>query len=47
MNVTELLNKLAIVPDVEIVIALLPEMLGKVPTQANTRLEWGTRDQAA
>ena len=47
MNVTEFLHKLAIVPDVEIVIALLPEMLGKVPTQANTGLEWGTRDQAA
>ena len=47
MDITKLLHKLAIIPDVEIVIALLPEMLGKVPTQANSGLEWGTRDQAA
>jgi hypothetical protein len=45
VDITKLLHKLAIVPDVEIVIALLPEMLGKVPTQANSGLEWGTRDQ--
>jgi len=54
VDVTEFLHKLAIVADVEIVIAFLPEMLGEVPTQANTGLEWGTlatrrgtRDQAA
>ena len=50
MDVTEFLHKLAIVADVEIVITLLPEMLGNVPTQAKRRLEWatrlGTHDQA-
>jgi hypothetical protein len=44
VDITKLLHKLTIVPDVEIVIALLPEMLGKIPTQANSGLEWGTRD---
>ena len=42
MDVTEFLDKLGIVPDVEIVITLLPEMVGKFPTQAKTGLEWGT-----
>jgi len=48
MDVAELLHELAIVADVEIVVTLLPEMLGrvvthaKVPTQAKRRLEWGT-----
>ena len=43
MDVTEFLHKLGMVADVEIVITLLPEMVGKFPTQANTGLEWGTR----
>jgi hypothetical protein len=48
MDVTELLHELVIVADVEIVIALLPEMQGRIfthakgPTQAKRRLEWGT-----
>lgn len=44
MDVTELLYKLAVVPHIEVVITLLPEMVVKVPTQAKTRLEWGTLD---
>jgi hypothetical protein len=39
MDVAEFLNKLWIVPDVEIVITLLPEVLGNGPTQAKSRLE--------
>ena len=40
MDVTQLLDKLLVIADVEIVVTLLPEMLS--PTQANTGLEWAT-----
>ena len=42
MDVTKFLNELVIAANIVIVIALLPEMLGRVPTQAKTGLEWGT-----
>ena len=51
MNVSKLLHELLIIPDVEVVIALLPEMLGSPiktlgwPTQACFWLEWETLKQ--
>jgi hypothetical protein len=53
VDVTEFLQELVMVAYVEIVITLLPEMLGRIfshakgSTQAKGRLEWGTVDQAA
>ena len=44
MDVAELLHELLVIADVEIVVALLPEVLGDSPTQAKGRLEWGTHD---
>src|SRR6266496_4248031 len=40
MNIAQLLHKLWVIPNVEIVVPLLPEML--FPTQAKIGLEWAT-----
>ena len=40
MNVSQLLDELWIVPDIEVVVALLPEVA--TPIQAKSRLEWAT-----
>jgi hypothetical protein len=40
MDIAQLLHKLRVIANVEIVVPLLPEML--FPTQAKTRLEWAT-----
>jgi len=42
MNVAKLFDELVMIANVEIVIALLPEMVEGLPTQAKRGLEWGT-----
>jgi hypothetical protein len=45
MNIAQLLHKLRVISNVEIVVPLLPEMLGGWPTQARFWLEWGSSKQ--
>jgi hypothetical protein len=46
MNIAQLLHKLRVISNIEIVVPLLPEMLCGCPIPARFWLEWGSSNQA-